>query len=324
MIFQTSLLNLNILLLSMSTLYECKKIHANYSEEFINLAVISDYVYIGGKHSLAQLNSSLDIVNIKHMKGSNWLLTPYKAKNEITILIACDYKGEYETECIGYRSNLSIVEYTKTDILIREPQARYTTTTLGADNILTIASSDCLKHATVSTECFAISNYKKEIQYVIDKGTNVKYLDAKKNNRFIFDFRTVVGHDKYTYFLFVFNNTVSKLGKICKDANTFKRGHNAYEDVPIFCSHNGVNFTTAQDLMFWNDDLLVVFTDSSASVICKFTKLFDNFATSRITRLRCPLNQPDNTYFISEYIVCYNETMKKCQSRTDATVVSII
>jgi hypothetical protein len=34
-----------------------------------------------------------------------------------------------------------------------------------------------------------------------------------------------------------------------------------YEDVPIFCSHNGVNFTKAQDLIFWNDDLLVVFTD---------------------------------------------------------------
>jgi hypothetical protein len=63
-------------------------------------------------------------------------------------------------------------------------------------------------------------------------------------------------------------------------------------------SHNGVNFTTAQDLMFWNDDLLVVFTDGSASVICKFTKLFENFATSRIERLRCPLKQPEHKYFI--------------------------
>jgi hypothetical protein len=62
----------------------------------------------------------------------------------------------------------------------------------------------------------------------------VKYLDAKKKNTFIFDFRTVVGHDKYTYFLFVFNNTVSKLGKFCNDTNM-----KTYEDVPISSCLNG-------------------------------------------------------------------------------------
>ena len=104
------LLNLSILLLSMSALYECKKIHANYSEEFLNLAVISDYVYIGGQHSLIQLNLSLGIENIKPTKGSNWLLTPYKTENEGTILISCIYEEEDESVCIGYRSNLSIVD----------------------------------------------------------------------------------------------------------------------------------------------------------------------------------------------------------------------
>jgi hypothetical protein len=58
-----------------------------YTEDFINLAVISDYVYIGGKHSLIQLNSSLGIVNIKPTNGRNWLLTPYKAGNEETFYL---------------------------------------------------------------------------------------------------------------------------------------------------------------------------------------------------------------------------------------------
>jgi len=74
MILKTLMLTLNILLLFISSLCECNKIYSNYTEEFINLAVISDYVYIGGKNSLIQLNSSLGIVNVKPMTGSNWLL----------------------------------------------------------------------------------------------------------------------------------------------------------------------------------------------------------------------------------------------------------
>jgi hypothetical protein len=317
-------LNLKIVVLYISNFYECKKIYSNYKEEFINLAVISDYVYIGGKNNLIQLNSSLGIVSIKSIEGSNWLLTPYKTRDEETILISCDYEGGDATKCIGYRSNLSIVDgHTTGDIKIKNPQARYTTTSIGPENILTIASSDCLKHPKLSAQCYAISNYKEEIESFSDKGTyTVEYLDAKKNNRFIFDFRTVVGHDKYTYFLFVFNNTVSKLGKICKDANTFNSGHNAYEDVPIVCSHNGVNFTTAQDLMFWNDDLLVVFTDDTASVICKFTNLYDNFKISRIERLKCPIMQMANKYFYKpSFNVCYNEAIGKCQSSTEVSIV---
>ena len=322
MILKTLMLNLNIHLLFISSLYECKKIYTNYTEEFINLAVISDYVYIGGKNSLIQLNSSLGIVNIKPMKGRNWLITPYKTREEETILIACDYKGEYQTVCNGYRSNLSIViGYTTTDIRIKKPHARYTTTTIGSDSILTIASSDCL--LAHFRDCLAISNYRERIKNVNGIGTyNVKYLSENENNiKFGFDFRTVVGNRNYTYFLFVFNHTVSKLGKICKDTNTFNQNLNAYEDVPIVCSHKGVDFTTAQDLIFWNDDLLVVFTDGTASVICKFTKLADNFEISRIERLKCAYRPLENKYFHNPSLrVCYNETKKKCKSPTTSEV----
>ena len=319
-ILNAMFLNLNILLLSISSLYECKTIHRNFTEEFINLEVISDYVYIGGKNSLIQLNSSLKVVNIKPMKGSNWLLTSYKPKEEETILIACDYKGKYQTECIGYRSNLSIVDrYNTKDIQIRKPHARYTTTTIGSNNILTIASSDCIQPASSKKVCIAISNYKQQIQECNDI-TTVNYLSEMEKNEFSFDFRTVVGNGNYTYFLFVFNHTVSKLGKFCRDTDTNQK-HNAYEDVPIFCSHNGVNLTTAHDLMFWNDDLLVVFTDGTVSVICRFTNLLDNFEISRIERQKCPFKPLKNKYFKNlNFKICYNETVMKCQSSTDRDV----
>jgi hypothetical protein len=81
---------------------------------------VVDYVYIGGKNNLIQLNSSLGIVSIKSIEGSNWLLTPYKTRDEETILISCDYEGGDATKCIGYRSNLSIVDgHTTGDIKIK-------------------------------------------------------------------------------------------------------------------------------------------------------------------------------------------------------------
>jgi len=323
MILKTVLLNLSILLLSISAFCECKKIHTNFTEEFVNLAFVSDYVYIGGKHSLIQLNSSLGIVNIKPTNRSNWLLTPYETKNEGTILIACGYKEEYKSSCTGYRNNLSIiVEYEGQDIPMgKTPHARYTTTTIGSDNIITVASSDCTQPGIYAQGCFAITNYWKDIKHYDIGSYSVEYLSKNAKSKFSFDFRAVVGNGNYTYFLFMFNHTVSKLGKICKDTNTFNVNLNAYEDVPIFCSHNGVNFTTAQDLIFWNDDLLVVFNNSTASVICKFTKLYDNFKISRIERLKCSYRQLKNKYFKNPSLdVCYNETIGKCQP---STVVSI-
>ena len=316
-------LNLNIFVLYMSNFYECKRTYSNYTEEFINLAVISDYVYIGGKNSLLQLNSSLDIVNIKPTKGSNWLLTPYKTEIKETILIACDHKEGYTTECNGYRSNFSKVDrYQRSHIEIKKPHVRYTTTTIGSDSILTIASSDCLRHFNRPDVCFAISNYKHEIDYYEKGAYTVKYWNTTQKTKFSFDFRTVVGNGHYTYFLFVLNHTASKLGKICTDSNTINAARNAYEDIPIFCSHNGVNFTTAQDLMFWNDDLLVVFTDGSVSVVCRFTNLYDNFEISRIERLKCRGRQP-NKYFFTDMKWCYDEPMKNCTSSisTDVSIV---
>ena len=317
-------LNLNIFVLYMSNFYECKQIYSNYTEELINLAVIHDHAYIGGKNSLIQLNSSLDLVNIKPTQGNNWLLTPYRTVNNETILISCDYIGDDNAECIGYRSNFSIVDrYYTVGIIIKKPHARYTTTTIGSKHILTIASSDCLKTIRFG-ECFAILNYQEAFYQKESRQYNVEYLTVNKENSQInLDFKNVVANGNYIYFLFVLNNTVSKLGKICTDAYTFTL-RNAYEDVPIFCTHSGVNFTKAQDLMFWNDDLLVVFTDGTASVICRFTNLFDNFEISRIERLKCPYRQLNNKYFRTRNLhVCYSETIEKCQLPQHEGIVSI-
>jgi hypothetical protein len=120
--------------------------------------------------------------------------------------------------CLQYRHNLrwrpTIVEYDRKHIPIKSPHARYTTTTIGYNNILTIASSDCLRSTSLD-DCFAISSYKDTIALFKENGNYiVKYLNAKKKNTFIFDFRTVVGHDKYTYSPVVWTDTLVCLSLI--------------------------------------------------------------------------------------------------------------
>jgi hypothetical protein len=53
----------------------------------------------------------MDIMNIKPMNGSIWLLTPYKLTEEETILIACEYKEEckYLTMQFPFSLNNAIV-----------------------------------------------------------------------------------------------------------------------------------------------------------------------------------------------------------------------
>jgi len=93
----------------------------------------------------------------------------------------------------------------------------------------------------------------------------------------------------------------------------------------FFCQHNGVNFTTAQDLIFWIDDLLVIFTDGTASVVCRFTNLYENFEISRKERLKCRDIQPKNKYFYNPSLnVSYNEAKNKCKSSAIGEVSIIV
>ena len=65
----------------------------------------------------------------------------------------------------------------------------------------------------------------------------------------------------------------------------------------------------------------MVFTDGTASVICKLTKLYNNFEISRIERLKCPYRQLKNKYFYEPSLnVCYNETVMQCQLPTTGEV----
>jgi hypothetical protein len=69
------------------------------------------------------------------------LLTPYKTENKEAILIACDHQGGDKTECIGYRSNCSIVDgYSRIHIEIKKPHVRYTTTFVSLQITLAVPS----------------------------------------------------------------------------------------------------------------------------------------------------------------------------------------
>ncbi|XP_052075061.1 plexin-A4-like [Mytilus californianus] len=121
--------------------------------------------------------------------------------------------------------------------------------------------------------------------------------------------------EKFIYFLFNTEDGHSKLGKMCIDNYDMKT--NTFEDTPILCSHDGKNYTLAQDAVHWKEYLLVGFSDDSLNVICKYKiqNMAEKFMESRQERLECPYDTA-NTYFIEQRLPgwCFNKTSGLCQN----------
>ncbi|CAG2225814.1 unnamed protein product [Mytilus edulis] len=222
-----------------------KPVYINHDEKFRNIAVTSDFVYIGGNSKIIQLDSSLIQLDQKYvsMEGrksiydENWLLTTHNNES----LIVCNYNSNYKTLCVKLKLDLSVVTYSLTLYKSNKPSTKYLATTFKQSNVLIIASSKCLSYNS-HDHCLAISRYSLDnFLYESEKhfGCFVDYLQQAKH----VTFRTVVGIEKFVYFLFSTEDGHSKLGKMC----TCDARFNSFEDTPIICSHDGKNYTLAHD-----------------------------------------------------------------------------
>lgn len=318
---------LGIIVVQLASEYSCMRYTSN--EKFRNLAVASDYVYIGGENNIIHLNSTLDVYEkrtITHYPV-NWLLTVHNNKN----LTACNYKKDsYELICLNFDVGPKMINRTqKIGLKTKSPSAKYITTTFSDERkiyeVLVIATSSCFTYSGES-KCTAISgslfmdNSTPFAEYPKDeKLYSVRYLDSRHVN-----FTTVLQQDKYIYFLFNPNDTQSKLGKLCT-ARISLSFMNSFEDTPIKCTHNTIVFTKAQDAVFWKDYLFVAFTNDSSSAICRYklTDIETKFKESRQERLKCPHVPVENSYFKREqnnFKWCYNKTLEICESTGKDTV----
>ncbi|CAC5379798.1 PLXNA [Mytilus coruscus] len=298
-------------------------VYRNNNEKFRNLAATSDYVYIGGNSMIIQLSSSLIYLDQKYVSidgltsvySENWLLT--SDNNES--LIVCNFNPlEYDTLCLKLNRDLSVVS-SSSSLKSNKPAGKYLTTTFHQTNILIIASSMCLSNVAENQTCNSISSYSldtflQRFQPYVDlrNGTyTVEYLQQKKH----VTFRAIFEKEKFIYFLFNTEEGHSKLGKMC--TGSFDMKTNTFEDTPIICSHNGKNYTLAQDVVHWKEDLFVVFGDDLFSVICKYKirNVIDTFNESRQERLECPYNTA-NAYFKKQRLAgsCFNKTEGVCQT----------
>ncbi|CAC5414012.1 unnamed protein product [Mytilus coruscus] len=318
-----------IIILTLTSEFSCsgEKSYRNKNEKFINLAVSTDYVYIGGETSLIHLNSSLKpIKTIKQLdlqdqtiQYKNWLLTVYN--NEI--LIECSYKFKDEkfdelSRCRNYKLDLNYFDNESKELKIKQPSAmRYVTSTMENADILMIASSSCLIH-TSNENCNAISSYKfEETLGELSSFVYVTYRDEAKH----VNFKTLFEIDKYIYVLFNNFNPQerhSKLGKICTSFTDAK--YCPYEDTKIQCIHNTKVYTDAQDAVSWKGYIYIAFNDDSSSVICRYN-LVDikaKLKKSRQTRLECPY-AAENNYFKEDVLqysgknYCFNKSTQLCQ-----------
>lgn len=318
-----------VIILYLTSEFSCSegKPYRNNKEKFINLAVSTDYVYIGGKTSLIQLDSSLQLMKKKDMVYKNWLLTVYNN----TMLLICNSKSNDDTECFHYTVdlNFTVPNGSIGDLKIREPSAQYVTAKVNGIDILMIASSKCLSYNIYddASKCKAISSYKLENK-PFDEFEHPLYEVHYHINSKSVNFKASFKIDKFVYFLFTTMEGQSKLGKICTSNSSFRT--NSYEDTPIICLHNGQNYTVAQDGVHWKEFgrkswIFVAFSGISSSVICRYelTDVKARFMESRKQRLKCPY-EVTNSYFIQQTIQswCYDEAKKNCTKPGTDNMVS--
>lgn len=293
-----------------------KPVFRNYDEKFRNIAVTSDYVYIGGNSKIIQLNSSLIqldqkvVEGIKSIYDVNWLLTTHNNES----LIVCNYNSNNINLCLKLKPDLSVVT-SSVSLRSNKPSAKYLLTTFEKSHVVIIASSMCLWHQVKYNRCNAISSFVldsfRQYQSQGSHKYDVEYLQQAKH----VTFRAVLEIEKFIYFLFNTEEGYSKLGKMCTGSVTMYT--NSFEDTPIICSHDGKNYTLAYDVIHWKDHLFVAFSDGSFNVICKYKiqNMAEKFMKSRQKRLECPYTT-ENTYFKKQTILdwCFNDTLKLCQS----------
>ncbi|VDI20322.1 Hypothetical predicted protein [Mytilus galloprovincialis] len=276
-----------------------KPVYINHDEKFRNIAVTSDFVYIGGNSKIIKLDSSLIQLNQKYvsMEGGksiydeNWLLTT----DNNASLIVCNYDdSKYNTLCLKLKLDLSVVT-SSLSLQSNKPSTKYLATTIKQSNVLIIASSTCLSYNS-NKHCLAISTYSLD-SFLYESTQNRDYLvDYLQQARHV-TFRAVLEIEKFVYFLFNTEDGQSKLGKMCTSDDKSKT--NSFEDTPIICSQDGKNYTLAHDAVHWKDHLFIAFTDDSLNVICKYKirNMSNNFMESRQNRLECPYDNAVNAYF---------------------------
>ncbi|XP_052075761.1 plexin-B2-like [Mytilus californianus] len=314
-----------VIIIELRCIYS-KPVYRNNDEKFRNIAVTSDYVYIGGNSKILQLNSSLiqsdqkyvSVDGVTSIYSENWLLATHNNDS----LIVCNFNSNNDILCLKFEKDLSVVTYDRS-LKSNKPAPKYLTTTAKQTNILIIGSSTCLWHDIKYSKCNAISSYSLDNFLVrFQPGRreyDVEYLQNAKH----VTFRAILKIEKFIYFLFNTEERHSKLGKMCT-SNTESEftvsNVNSFEDTPIVCSRDGKIYTMAQDAVHWKEYLFVVFSDDSSNVICKYKlrNIAKTFMESRQKRLECPYYNTANTYFVKQALTdwCFNRTTGQCQGNS--------
>ncbi|CAC5392974.1 PLXND [Mytilus coruscus] len=313
---------LGIIVVHLASEYSCDKYTSD--EKFRNLAVASNYVYIGGEKNIIHLNSTLDVIETRTITNYpvNWLLTVHNNKN----LIACNYKkdnSKYGLICLNFDVGPKMISRTsRIGLNTKSSSAKYITATFSEEKVLIIATSSCLRRLN-EDKCRAISGslFMDQFSFEYPKANDammysVLYVNDRHDSELI-SFKSVLQKDNFIYFLFNFNETRSKLGKQCTSRKNQSK-MNSYEDTPIICTYNTKVFTEAQDAVFWKDYLFVAFADDVSSVICRYivTDIKIKFQESRQERLKCPYSDLINTYFKNQQFEtanwCYNKSTGEC------------
>ncbi|CAC5379797.1 unnamed protein product [Mytilus coruscus] len=258
------------------------------------LLIEGDYVYLGGELGLVKLDKT-SFNELKFISVQNvWAVL---VDDDSNLLIVCSSFGDGESHCHKLTRNFKEKDITSERFMIDLNTPPLYLKCRLSDGIGIMIAAPYIKS-------FTYGKYSKTI-YSLQMGSldefsfssnTVYHLIYNGNmNRLEMRYKAGFVHQQFIYFLYnVYLNDQfieAKLGKMCASHHKYSSNgfRTSYEDIPLVCYHDNVNYTKIEDGLVLNGTIIVSFSNLESGVICSFSikELAKRFRDSRMNILRC-------------------------------------
>ncbi|XP_052059630.1 uncharacterized protein LOC127700241 [Mytilus californianus] len=258
------------------------------------LLIEGDYVYLGGELGLVKLDKT-SFNELKFISVQNvWAVL---VDDDTNLLIVCSSLGDGESHCHKLTRNLKKKDKTSERFMVDLNTPPLYLKCRLSEKLGIIIAAPCIKSFTNRKDSKTIYSLQMgsldEFSY---SSTTVYHLIYKENkNRLQMRYKAGFVHQQFVYFLYnVYLKDQfieAKLGKMCASHHTYSSNgfHTSYEDIPLVCYHDNVNYTKIEDGLVQNETIIVSFSNLKSSVICSLSieELAKRFRDSRMNILRC-------------------------------------
>ncbi|XP_071128956.1 uncharacterized protein [Mytilus edulis] len=258
------------------------------------LLVEGDCVYVGGELGMVNLDKK-SFEELKFMSVQNvWALL---VDDDANLLIVCSSLGDGKSQCHKMNRNLKENDITSEQFMIDLNTPPLSIKCRLSDEIGIVIAAPYIKSFTNRKDSKTIYSLQMGSLNEFRYSSNTVYQLGYNENMNRSQMRYIAGfvHEQFVYFLYnIYLNDQfieAKLGKMCASHHTYSSTgfRTSYEDIPLVCYHDNVNYTKIEDGLVLNGTMIASFSYMESSVICSFSikELAKRFLDSRMNILRC-------------------------------------